>query len=87
MNEFFQAVVRVFRAPFIWLIRLYQKTVSPDHGFFRRIFPYGFCKYQPSCSEYMKLAIEKYGVFFGVFKGLWRILRCNPFSRGGEDLP
>ncbi|MEK7171509.1 MAG: membrane protein insertion efficiency factor YidD [Patescibacteria group bacterium] len=75
------------RAPFIWLIKLYQKTLSPDHGFLKPLFPNGYCKFTPSCSEYMKLAIEKRGVFIGVLRGFWRILRCNPFSRGGEDMP
>ncbi|MBI4994315.1 membrane protein insertion efficiency factor YidD [Candidatus Peregrinibacteria bacterium] len=73
--------------PLIWLIRLYQKTLSPDHGFLKPLFPHGYCKYTPSCSEYMKLVIEKRGVLIGVPKGVWRILRCNPFSRGGEDVP
>lgn len=43
------------------------------------------CKYYPTCSEYTKQAIEKYGAFKGCLKGLWRILRCNPFSKGGYD--
>lgn len=43
------------------------------------------CKYYPSCSEYTKQAIEKYGAFKGTFIGIWRILRCNPFSKGGYD--
>ncbi|MBR3255644.1 MAG: membrane protein insertion efficiency factor YidD [Clostridia bacterium] len=43
------------------------------------------CKYYPTCSEYTKQAIEKYGAFKGTLKGLWRILRCNPFSKGGYD--
>ncbi len=43
------------------------------------------CKYYPTCSEYTKQAIEKYGAFKGGLKGLWRILRCNPFSKGGYD--
>ena len=43
------------------------------------------CKYYPSCSEYTKQAIEKYGAFKGTAKGIWRILRCNPFSKGGYD--
>ncbi len=43
------------------------------------------CKYYPTCSEYTKQAIEKYGAFKGGIKGLWRILRCNPFSKGGYD--
>jgi len=43
------------------------------------------CKYYPSCSEYTKQAIEKYGAIKGVCLGTWRILRCNPFSKGGYD--
>ena len=41
------------------------------------------CKYYPTCSEYTKQAIQKYGVVKGGIIGIWRILRCNPFSKGG----
>ena len=44
------------------------------------------CRFEPSCSEYTYQAIFKYGVFKGIILGIWRILRCNPFSKGGEDL-
>lgn len=40
------------------------------------------CKYYPTCSEYTKQAIEKYGALKGSFLGIWRILKCNPFSKG-----
>ena len=43
------------------------------------------CKFYPSCSEYTKQAIEKYGVIKGTILGIKRILRCNPFSKGGYD--
>ena len=43
------------------------------------------CKYEPTCSEYTRQAINKYGFFKGTFIGLKRILRCNPFSKGGYD--
>ena len=43
------------------------------------------CKYYPTCSEYTKQAIEKYGVTKGGFLGIKRILKCNPFSKGGYD--
>jgi putative membrane protein insertion efficiency factor len=75
------------RLPLLGLIWLYQKTVSPDHGLFRKLFPYGYCKYHPTCSEYGRLAIKKYGIFRGVPKSIWRIIRCNPWSDGGEDQP
>lgn len=67
------------------LITAYQKTVSPDHGLFRYKYPYGFCRYSPSCSDYAKHAIQKRGALRGVTQSLGRILRCNPFSKGGHD--
>ena len=58
----------------IFLIRLYQKYLSK-----------GTCKYFPSCSQYTIEAIMKHGFFYGVLLGIWRILRCNHFSKGGID--
>ena len=43
------------------------------------------CKFYPTCSEYTKQAIEKYGCIKGIIKGIFRILKCNPFSKGGYD--
>ena len=43
------------------------------------------CKFYPSCSEYMKQAILKYGCFKGCFKGIKRLLKCHPFAKGGYD--
>ena len=43
------------------------------------------CKYEPSCSEYTKQAIERYGALKGSFLGIKRMVRCNPFSKGGYD--
>ncbi len=59
------------------LIGKYQKYISPILG--------NNCKYYPSCSEYTKQAIEKYGAVKGSFYGIKRIVRCNPFSKGGYD--
>jgi uncharacterized protein len=68
------------------LIRTYQKLLSPDHSFWaKKKHPYGYCKFFPSCSEYGYKAIEKYGVILGAIKIVWRILRCNPWSKGGVD--
>lgn len=43
------------------------------------------CVYEPSCSQYMVEAIQKKGIFKGIAKGFWRIMRCNPWSKGGYD--
>lgn len=48
---------------------------------------YSNCKYHPTCSEYTVQAIEKYGLLTGLGKGVVRVLKCNPFSQGGIDLP
>ncbi len=68
------------REIFIFLIDIYKKYIS-------KIFHvFGFnCKYYPTCSEYAKQAIQKYGVIKGIVLGMKRILKCNPFSKGGYD--
>jgi len=67
------------------ILKIYQKTLSLDHGIFRFLYPNGFCRFQPSCSNYAIQAVEKYGVIKGGFKAVWRVLRCNPFNSGGFD--
>ena len=75
----------MLRKAAITLIRVYQKTLSPDHGPMHALYPRGFCRYYPTCSEYTAQAIDKNGVVVGVSLGAWRILRCNPWSTGGYD--
>lgn len=58
-------------------IRLYQKYLSP--------LKHTKCPYYPTCSQYGLEAIEKYGALKGGLMAVWRILRCNPFSKGGYD--
>ena len=61
----------------IALIEFYQKHTSGLFG--------AKCRFYPSCSEYTKQAIDKYGIIKGIFKGLKRILKCHPFNPGGID--
>lgn len=61
----------------IGLIRLYQRTISA------RTPP--ACRFSPTCSAYAIEALERFGVVLGTGLALWRILRCNPFCRGGYD--
>ena len=58
-------------------IRIYQILVSPLLG--------DRCKYYPSCSEYAAQAITRFGILRGLILAAWRLLRCNPWSRGGFD--
>jgi uncharacterized protein len=85
--ECLKKILYLPRLPFLLLIRAYQKTISPDHGLYRFLFPHGYCKFFPSCSEYGYQIIKKRGLIIGLPKTLWRILRCNPWSKGGIDLP
>ncbi len=66
------------------LIYLYQLTLSPDHGLPRHRFPYGACRYIPTCSQYTLQAIDCYG-WRGLMMGARRLLRCHPFAKGGYD--
>ena len=61
----------------IWLLRLYQKYVSPLKS--------PCCRFRPTCSSYAIEAFEKRGFFVGLILTVWRILRCNPFCKGGYD--
>ena len=61
----------------LWLIRFYQRALSPH-------LP-AACRYQPTCSRYALTAVERYGAFRGGWMAFLRILRCNPFSKGGYD--
>ncbi len=61
----------------IWLITLYRKFISP-------LKP-ACCRFTPSCSAYAIEALQKRGLIMGILLAAWRILRCNPFCRGGYD--
>ena len=62
----------------IYMIRFYQKYLSP-------LKVRTHCIYTPTCSQYAIEALEKYGALKGSLLAIWRILRCNPFSKGGYD--
>jgi len=69
----------------IRILKIYQKTLSFDHGLFKGLFPNGYCRFRPTCSDYAIEAVSKYGFFRGGFKSMWRVLRCNPWNKGGYD--
>lgn len=69
--------LKLIKRFFIGCIHFYQKNISP--------FTPSTCKYYPTCSHYAVEAIEKHGPIKGVLLAIWRILRCNPFSKGGYD--
>jgi len=66
------------RLPALALIRLYQMTLS-------RALPSNTCRFSPTCSHYGYQAIARHGLLKGGMLAAWRVLRCQPFSRGGYD--
>ncbi len=64
-------------AALIGMVRVYQGTLSPLIG--------RHCRFQPTCSQYFIEAVRLRGPLVGAGLGIWRILRCHPFSRGGYD--
>lgn len=67
-------------------IRFYQRYLSFDTGIFKGLFLTDkSCRFTPTCSEYMYQAIEAYGIIDGLSLGVKRIVRCHPWSKGGED--
>ena len=67
----------VMKKLLIYIIKFYRKHISPMKS--------TKCPYFPTCSEYGLEAVSKYGALKGGCMALWRILRCNPFSKGGYD--
>jgi len=75
----------MIKALILKLIRLYQKTLSPDSGWLSYNHPNGYCRFYPNCSEYSYQAIKKYGLIKGFYFSAKRIIKCNPFNQGGND--
>ncbi|CVI69079.1 Putative membrane protein insertion efficiency factor [Clostridiales bacterium CHKCI001] len=70
-------MIELLKKLLILCIRGYQKYLSPLKS--------NHCKYTPTCSQYAIEALEKHGLIKGTMLAVWRILRCNPFSKGGYD--
>lgn len=63
----------------IYIIKKYQKYISPTLSLYSK------CPYIPSCSNYSIEALKKHGVIYGSVLTIWRLVRCNPFTKGGYD--
>lgn len=70
--------VKLIREAFLAPVKLYRKYLSP-------LKPTPTCRFTPSCSQYAIDAVREWGIVLGTVLTLFRIVRCNPFSKGGED--
>jgi putative membrane protein insertion efficiency factor len=61
----------------LWLLRLYKRWISPLLG--------SRCRFHPSCSDYARIAVTRFGPWRGSLLTGWRLLRCQPLCSGGED--
>ena len=78
VKKIFKKIGKFINLILIGMVRIYRKYISP-----MKRMP--SCRYIPTCSQYGMEAIEKYGALKGGIMTCWRILRCNPFSKGGYD--
>lgn len=85
MNRLFNFLINLPKNALVGIIRLYQATISPDHGWFRARYPYGYCRHYPSCSEYAAGSILKHGAVKGVVFASRRVLACNPWAEPKID--
>jgi putative membrane protein insertion efficiency factor len=79
MTDLVRRLWQLPRHVLVGLVRVYQRTLSPLLG--------PRCRFEPSCSEYFILAVQKYGAIRGAIRGAGRICRCHPFHPGGWDPP
>lgn len=78
--------MNILQIMIIRIVKVYQKYLSPDHSDWSKkhdMPPY--CRFYPSCSQYMIEAVEKKGAIIGFLKWIWRILRCMPWSKWWYD--
>jgi putative membrane protein insertion efficiency factor len=84
--EILNKINKILAYPLLGLIWVYQRTLSPDHGFMKIYYPHGYCRFYPTCSEYAKQILKNEGLT-GLPLIFIRIAKCNPFVRPSVDLP
>ena len=85
-NKILNFLVNLPKTGALLFINLYQLTLSPDHGWFKAIYPHGFCRFYPTCSEYSKQSIQKYGLLKGAILTINRLVKCHPWAESKLDL-
>ncbi len=85
MRNLLEHIAGLPRNLIVHLITFYQRTLSPDHGPFKHLNAYGYCRHSPTCSVYAKKVIEERGVLIGMPMAFWRLLLCNPFAKPSKE--
>jgi uncharacterized protein len=67
------------------LIELYQLLLSPDHSWLKARFPHGYCRFYPSCSQYSKQSIQRFGLLKGLWLSVKRLSHCHPWAEPKLD--
>ena len=76
---------RLPRIALIAVIRVYQLTLSPDHGPLKHLYPYGYCKHEPTCSQYAITRLRTFGFVLGTLLALRRVMTCTPFAKPSDE--
>jgi uncharacterized protein len=84
--EIIQTISKILALPFLVMALIYQRTLSPDHGILKPWYPYGYCKFYPSCSEYTVQVLRKNGML-GLPKIIKRLISCRPGVAPAVDKP
>jgi putative membrane protein insertion efficiency factor len=87
-NRFRKALATVLAVPatvFVMMIRLYQIVLSPDHSWLRHLYPYGYCRHEPTCSAYAIEALKHSPLPVALWRIIKRILSCNPWKKTTDE--
>ena len=85
MRDFYVRVRRVFSRAILFLRRVYLLPVHFYRKFLSPLKPVSSCRFTPTCSRYALDAVMEWGILIGTLMAVWRVMRCNPFSDGGDD--
>jgi len=73
------------RKTIVMVITLYQHTLSPDHGPLKHLYRYGYCRHEPTCSEFGKRMVTERGAVIGGFLTIMRLLTCHPWKKPSPE--
>jgi len=85
VQRFFHTLWHFPRSAAIAALTAYQHTLSPDHGPLRQLYTYGYCRYEPTCSEYGKRKLRERGFILGTLLLVGRVLSCHPFRHPSDE--